>query len=337
LFFINKMDRDRADFQMALAGIRDKLAGHSPTCGDPIAKRKISRRGETSSKTRPIFSTRRARHRGPDPRGHGRRGGGALRDTTVEEIAVSDEELMERYLEGGELSMDEMRAAVRKAVACGQPLSRVRGLGSSGHGRRTAAGRRGERLPRPPGLLRGRKDRDRRGRNRAQGRPGRARGRLRVQDPLRSLRRAVVHGPGAHRQPGPGRRAFERGQGRQGTGRTILLPLGKGPPFPRAVGPGAIVALAMLKDTGRGDTLSDEKKPFVLAKPALPAAMSPSPGPGEKGDGTRCSRHGQASGRGRDPVLSRDEDDRGHLISGMGSTTWRRGGKGRRRLKVETV
>lgn len=63
----------------------------------------------------------------------------------------------------------------------------------------------------------------------------------------------------------------------------LLYLLGKTQtPCKEAVGPGALVAVAKLKNTRTGDTLCDEKAPFSLPVPDLPRSSSPTPWPPRK-------------------------------------------------------
>ena len=91
-------------------------------------------------------------------------------------------------------------------------------------------------------------------------------------------------------------------------------------PCKDVVGPGAIIAVAKLKNTRTGDTLCDEKAPFTLPAPELPPqlityALSPK----EKGDEDKVYA---AIQRLLDEditlKLGRDEETGDILLSGMG-------------------
>jgi elongation factor G len=119
MFVINKLDRDRADFQMAFdslstlgvktvalqvpirrgyafVGVVDVLGGKELMFSDEG--------GPTEAK---IFSDLT-----DDVQ--------LLYDVTVENIAESDEKLMEKYLEEGRLSLDDLRVGLRAGVLSGE-------------------------------------------------------------------------------------------------------------------------------------------------------------------------------------------------------------------------
>ena len=86
------------------------------------------------------------------------------------------------------------------------------------------------------------------------------------------------------------------------------------------MGPGAIVAVAKLKNTRTGDTLSDEKAPFTLFVPPLPPQLiTYALAPMEKGEEDKIYA---AIQRLLDEditlKLGRDEENGDILLSGMG-------------------
>lgn len=118
LLVINKMDRDRADFQMAFDGL-------TALGIKPVALQLPIRQGETLVGMADVLAGR-ARMYGADgdvadadiPAGLAD-DVTLLRDVAVENIAESDEELMEKYLEEGSLSPEDLR------TACAQACSRA--------------------------------------------------------------------------------------------------------------------------------------------------------------------------------------------------------------------
>ena len=119
IFVINKMDRDRADFQMAFDGL-STLGVKAVALQVPI------REGEAFTGYVDVL-TGKAYTFGAD---------GAvsecdvpadvaddvslLHDLTVENIAESDEELMEKYLEEGSLSLEDLQIGLRKGTVAGE-------------------------------------------------------------------------------------------------------------------------------------------------------------------------------------------------------------------------
>ena len=131
--FVNKMDRVGADFVRVISMIKDRLKANPVAIQWPIG-RENNFRGivdllsmeafewveedlGTTSRTIPI----------PD---EVREEVEAARETIVENIIETDDDLMARYLEGEEIGLDELRAALRQAtikaqvvpVLCGSAL-----------------------------------------------------------------------------------------------------------------------------------------------------------------------------------------------------------------------
>ena len=91
-------------------------------------------------------------------------------------------------------------------------------------------------------------------------------------------------------------------------------------PCKAKLGPGAVVAVAKLKDTATGDMLCDEKSPFILEKPVLtPAIISYALASPEKGDEDKVFAAVQKLlDEDINLKLSRNEDTGDILLSGMG-------------------
>lgn len=116
LVFINKMDRDRADFDMAFNGLSAVLGMKPVTLYMPIVDGdaftgivdilggKALMFGENGAVTEALIPEALADE------------AALLHDTTVENIAESDEELMEKYLEEGSLSAEDLAAGLRRGV-----------------------------------------------------------------------------------------------------------------------------------------------------------------------------------------------------------------------------
>ena len=112
--FINKMDRDRADFDMAFNGLSSVLGMKPVTLYMPVMTDgvftgvvdilggKALMFGENGAVTEALIPDAIADE------------AALLHDTTVENIAESDEELMEKYLEGEEITREELKKAIRK-------------------------------------------------------------------------------------------------------------------------------------------------------------------------------------------------------------------------------
>lgn len=161
--FINKMDRDRADFDMAFNGLSSVLGMKPVTLYMPVMTDgvftgvvdilggKALMFGENGAVTEALIPDAIADE------------AALLHDTTVENIAESDEELMEKYLEEGSLSEEDLASGLRKA--CSTPaLSRSWWALARKQGRARTARRHRPPLPlaaRTSGLPRRRRQRTR--------------------------------------------------------------------------------------------------------------------------------------------------------------------------------
>lgn len=120
--FVNKMDRIGADFSRTIQMIRDRLNGNPIPIQWPIGS-------EASFRGIVDLLTMEAAIWEEDDLGavpiiteipeEVREAADAARQNIVEYIVETDDELMERYLEGEEITVDELRAALRKATISG--------------------------------------------------------------------------------------------------------------------------------------------------------------------------------------------------------------------------
>jgi len=340
VFFINKMDRDRADFDMALTGIKEKLGVKTYIQNLPIGAREDFKGVVNVLEQKAyFFDDKGGATEGPVPEDMVDEVEN-LRETMVEEVAVSDEQLMERYLEGEEIALEELLAAVHKAtlagalcpVCCGSALKAMGGERlltavqnylpgplESAAGEKTIATEGGELVAAETG-------------------PVVAFVVKTLFDPFAgqlSITR-VLSGTVTTNMDlvNPATGSSERaGQ--------ILLPLGKETTISKEpAGPGSLIALAKLKDTATGHTLCDPKKPVVVPAPVLPPPMiSYALAPAEKGDEDKVFA-AMSKLLDEDITLSitRDMDTGDILLSGMGQTHLETAvEKAKRRFKVSPV
>jgi len=339
ILFINKMDRDRADFDMALAGIREKL-GIKPYIQNLPIGAKETFKGVVNileNKAYIFDDDKGGVTEGPVPDDMAEEVE-TMRETMIEEVAVSDEQLMERYLEGEELSTEELQQAVHKAVLCGQlyPVCVGAALKGMGGSRLLAAVQ--NYFPGPLESCAGDKiiaTADGTERTASETGPVVAFVFKTLFDPFAgqlSMTRILTGtlAPNAELL-NPATETVERaGQ--------ILLPLGKETSISKEpVGPGSIVALAKLKDTATGHTLCDAKKPATIAAPVLPPPMiSYALAPAEKGDEDKVfSAMSKLLDEDITLSITRDEETGDILLSGMGQTHLETAvEKAKRRFKV---
>lgn len=335
--FINKMDRDRADFDMAFNGLSSVLGMKPVTLYMPVM-------------TDGVFAGRR---------GHPRRQGlmfgenGAvtealipdaiadeaalLHDTTVENIAESDEELMEKYLEEGSLSEEDLASGLRKGVLNASLVPVVVGSSLENKGGRELLDAIARLFPSPlerPAFL------DADGNERASSDEGPACGFVfkTIADPfsgqLNMVR--VISGTISSESTLKNMRTEES----ERLGTLLYLDGKTQTPCKDVLGPGAIIAVGKLKNTRTGDTLSDDKAPFAVAMPQLaPQLITFALAPKEKGDEDKVYAAVQKL-LDEDVTLklSRDEESGDILLSGMGQLHIETAvERAKRRYKVEIL
>ncbi len=266
IFVINKMDRERADFEKALKGIQDVLKAKPMVKYYPIGAEADFKGVVDVLEKKALFFKDGKLEEGDIPSELEDRIE-ELREYSIENIAESDEELMERYLEEGELTSEEITKGLRKGVLSGEivPVCAVSSIENKGAG--LVLSMIQELLPSP--LERKPwKGVDGKVRKSSEEEPVAGFVFKTITTPfggLISMIRVlcgklssdmVVYNPEKNAKEKLGQLQFVIGK--------------KLEPCKEEVGPGAIVCVAKLKNTHTGDTICDEKDPFVLDKPKLP-------------------------------------------------------------------
>jgi len=270
LIFINKMDRERADFQKVVDDIRETMSDKAVPVYLPIGaaetftgvvdvleQKAYQVEADGSGKVKEI----------PIP--------GDMKDLLesaqeqlIERIAEADDHLLEKYLEGEELSTRELQAGLRSGCLAGAIVPIACGSALRNMGVQMLLDLMIQCLPSP--LDRGEK---------AGVNPKDNRQEIRKPDPDAPVSVQVIK---TVSDPYAGRlsilrvfsgtlkpdstlmNATKRAKERFGP---LLLMQGKNQKSIESAGPGQIVAVAKLKETLTGDTLCDEKNPIVY--PAL--------------------------------------------------------------------
>jgi elongation factor G len=337
IVLINKMDRDRADFKAAFAGLKDSLGIKPVLLHYPIGEREDFKGVVDMLENSAFFF---------DGKGGAQKGAippevevesTPLRETMIENIAESDEVLMEKYLDAGELSPDELKTALVAGVQSGELVPVVIGSALANMGGPQLLDAIQTLLPNPlshPYF---------------EGEDGSAResheaspvagfvfktladpfaGQLTVMRVLSGMLTGDMN-------------LVNSRTGQQERMGQLLLTVGKEQlPCKVPLGPGSIVTLAKLKDTKTGDSLSSDKAPFVLKKPILaPTLITYALAPKEKGDEDKVY---QAMAKLLDEdvtlKLGRDEETADTLLSGMGQNHIEISvEKAKRRYKVDIV
>lgn len=260
-----------------------------------------------------------------------------LRDVTIENIAESDEVLMEKYLDEGSLSLEDIKAGLRQGILKGelapvmvcasledkggaQILDAIEELLPSPLEHKPFIGVDGkERLPDPDGPLACFVFKT-------------------ISDPfsgqLSMLR--VLSGTLAGDQSLKNMRSDEL----ERIGALLYVTGKNQAPAKEPQGPGAIVGVAKLKNTRTGDTLSDEKNPFELATSDLPPQLiTYALAPKEKGDEDKVySAIQRLLDEDVTLKLGRDEETGDILLSGMGQLHIELAvEKAKRRFKIDII
>lgn len=317
MVFINKMDRDRADFDMAFNGLSAVLGMKPVTLYMPIID------GETFTGVVDIL--------GGKALIFGENGAAVealvpealaddvslLHDTTVENIAESDEELMEKYLEEGSLSDDDIAFGLRKGVLNGSLTPVVVGSSLENKGGRelldTIAGLFPSPLERSAFL-----DADGNERSSSEEAPASCFVFKTIADPFSGQLNMVRVISGFINSDSTLKNM--RTEDSERLGSLLYLDGKTQTPCKDMLGPGAIVAVGKLKNTRTGDTLCDEKAPFMVAMPQLPPQLITfALAPKEKGDEDKVySAVQKLLEEDITLKLGRDEESGDILLSGMG-------------------
>ena len=227
MVFVNKLDRERANFERTLEQLRDRFGAGVAPLELPIGEEAVvPRRGRPADRHRVLLRGRQRRRTARCPTTsptleH------QVHDNLVEGIVVADDELLERYLDGEEISTDELEHTLAKGVAEATVFPVVVGSATSDVARRPA-GRlhlRDRPLAHRPSAGH-REGRRHRGRGRA--RPERRATRVRVQDDRRPVRRPHLVVQGAVRHDPARRPPLQLALGRRRAAPRPVHPAGQG-------------------------------------------------------------------------------------------------------------
>ena len=337
LVFINKMDRERADFDMALSGLTDILGIKPVLLSLPIgAEADFKGVVDILAEKAYFFDENGKSSEGEIPADLADRAA-ELRETTVENIAESDEVLMEKYLEEGELSTQEVYEGLAAGVKNGElvPVCVGAALENKGAGHLLHAVQ--ELLPSPlehPEWV----GKDGETRTSSMEEPFAAVVFKTIVDPFSGQLSVLRILSGTASQDmvvaNPARDKKEK------LGQLLQFEGKKQVSLKEEVGPGAIVAVPKLKDVHTGDTLCSEKDPFVLSLPELaPNILSYALSAAEQGEEDKVFAAVQRI-LTEDVTLnlSRNEDTGDMLLSGMGQLHIETAvEKVKRRYKVDIV
>ncbi|HEY8491354.1 MAG TPA: elongation factor G [Dehalococcoidia bacterium] len=116
LFFVTRMDRENADFAQAVADIQAAFGARCTPLQVPIG-REHDFKGVVDLVTMKAYLGEKAQ--AADPPENVAAEAAGWREKLIEAVAESDDEVLNKYLEGEELSEEEVRRALRTAVRSG--------------------------------------------------------------------------------------------------------------------------------------------------------------------------------------------------------------------------
>jgi elongation factor G len=323
LVFINKMDKESANFSMALGEIEKSFEGEAIPLLLPLGQ------GEKFRGVIDLVSMKALVHEGgkyveTEIPADELQAADEFRKKLVEKIAEADDALLEKYLEGGELTAEEIRKGIREAcltrrftpVACGS-ATRMIGVPQILDLLLLC-------LPSPEEMsrispIRGTSPKD----------GSEVERKALPTEPLSAYVFRTIADPFAGKLS-----IFRVYSGvlkadstvlnsttgtKERIGQVFYL-LGKKHVPAQSVGAGEIAAVVKLKETNVGDTLCEDQNPIVLkpvrfADPVISYAIEPK----SKGDEEKVST-GLQRILEEDPTLrfTRDEESREMILSGMG-------------------
>ncbi|MBI2621865.1 MAG: elongation factor G [Candidatus Levybacteria bacterium] len=273
--FINKMDKLGADFLATIKSIEDRLGANPAIMVLPIG-------AEQAYVGNIDLLTRKAYRWGGDELGAKYDVGDDIpaemkdkveeyRHKLIEKIAETDDGLLEKYLNGQEPTVDELRAALRRAVISYKLVPIYAGSSLRNKGVQPLLDGVVEYLPSPVDL------RQVKGHN---PKTNAEEVRLLVEDaPLAGLAFKIQNDPHVGKltyfrvysgKLTSGSYVYNATKDlKERVGRLLLMHSNQREEIKEAYA-GEIVAIVGLKDTGTGDTLSDEGKPIVLEKISFP-------------------------------------------------------------------
>jgi len=311
IIFINKLDKENADFHNVLSEIKTRLGKQCMAFSFPIGK-------EASFKeTVDLLKPGEVEKLSGDDKSRAE----ALRKELIEAVAESDDELLEKYLDGQELSADVINKALRPAVLSGKIVPVFCGAATSEIGVKDLLGAIGSYLSSPC-------DREK----------------LQAEDPKSKEAKEVQFSPESSfsaqvfktiLDPYVGQLTLFRvfsGTLAANTGfynstkatkeriGQLYLLQGKEQKSVEKVSCGDIAAVAKLKETVTGDSLCSEKEqliftPIVFPEPAISSSVKPkSRSDEEKISGALTKLTNE------DPTfkVSRDQVTKELIISGIG-------------------
>ncbi|MDO9583110.1 MAG: elongation factor G [Desulfomicrobium sp.] len=282
LVFINKMDRERANFQMAYQGLSETLGIKPVLLFLPIGS-EADFRGLVDILAEKAYAFDENGGLTPIDMPEDLADEVTItREIAIENIAESSEELMEKYLEEGSLTPEEMISGLRAGVASRTLVPVCAGSAMQNKGAASLLDTIQSVMSSPlehASWL----DADGGERPSSPDAPLAAFVFKTIADPFAG-QLSVLRVLSGVLSPDAAVLNATKDE-KEKIGQILYLEGKKQTPCKQEVGPGAVVAVAKLKNTATGDTLCAEKSPFILPKPALsPSIISYALAAEEKGE-----------------------------------------------------
>jgi elongation factor G len=275
LLFVSRMDRERADFEKAVQSIRDRFGRKVTVCFLPIGvENAFSGVIDLTSMKAFTYDDQKKTAKAIDIPADMADAAKKYRDILIEDIAETNDELMNKYLEEGELSSDDLQVGLHKGVVSGALIPVACGSAVKNIGIHPLLDIIVNYFPSPVdrGSVSGKK-------------PGTEEEESRKPEesaPFSALVFKTIADPYAGRltlfRVYSGTLKADQGlfnASRKITERigTLFFLEGKTQKTVEELVPGDIAAIAKLKDTATGDTLSAEKTPIIYPKITPPPAI----------------------------------------------------------------
>jgi elongation factor G len=262
LVLVNLLDRERADFFQTLEALRSQLSDRCVAVEIPIgAEHEFRGVVDLVHMVAYLHGDGEGHDQATDIPDDMKELADEYHDHLMDVVAETSDELMERYLEGGEISREEMAAALKKLVTDGQLFPVGCGAATRNVGSRGLLDLIVEGLPSPA-----------RARNVPEvgGAETVAYVFKTIADPFSgkvSLLRVF-----AGTLTGDSTLTNNHSHAKERVGQLLLIQ-GKDHTPVDELGPGSLGAVAKLKETGTGDVLSDSDHPAEIEPLALPAPV----------------------------------------------------------------
>ena len=322
IIFINRLDRERANFTTALESIKSKFKKKvTPVCLPIGAEDKFNGIVDLIGMKAYLFSDNKGIGKAVDIPAEMKDEVKSLHDSLVEDIAEADDELMNKYLEAGELSDEELNTGLKKSVSSGSLIPVVCGSSMKGIGISLLLDLIVSSFASPVdrGPVKGKKPKtdDIEERQPSEDAPFSAIVFKTVADPYAGRLTLFRVYSGKLNSDTPVYNSSRKITEKFGH---IFFLEGKNQKQAEVLIPGDIAGVAKLKETVTGDTLCNEKSPIIFEKVAVPPPiMSYAMEPKTRGDEDKIasSIHRLTE---EDPtiVFSRNVETKEMILSGMG-------------------